>query len=349
MIRTMAKKEKPKFDYAGRLRELKSDGPQRLYLLCGEEDYLRRSFLAELKKLCVGDAEEGFNYRRLSGNPDFKQLSEAVESVPFFSERTLVEVRDFDINLCRDSQLDRLRDILGDIPDYCTVVLLTPSGREPDGRLASVKFVKKTGKYIEFAVQDQAALVGWIGRRFAALGKNIGRREAEQLIFSAGPLMNRLASEIEKTAAAVQGGTVTARDIDELVERLPEAEVFDFTDQLSQGRFDDAARGLGELIRCREEPVKLLALIGMQMRRVYAVKLAQEKGAGRELIMELTGVRFDFILQKLRASAKRFSVEQLRDIVELCAVYDYRMKSTGVDGNELLRELFAAMAERVQC
>ena len=345
----MAKKEKKKFDYAAELRSLKSEGPGRLYLLCGEEDYLRRSFLGELKKLCVGDAEEEFNYRRLSGNPEPRQLSEAVESAPFFSERTLVEVRDFDINACRDTQLEQLKDILCDIPDYCTVVLLTPTGREPDGRLASVKAVKKLGKYIEFTVQEQAALVGWIGKRFAALGKNIGRREAEQLIFAAGALMNRLIPEIEKIAAAVQGDTVTSRDIDELVQRLPEAEVFEFTDQLAAGRFDAAAATLGELILCREEPVKLLALIGMQMRRVYALKLAQERGAGRELIMELTGVRFDFILQKLRSSAKQFSLEQLRGMVELCAVYDYRMKSMGLDGNELLRELFAAMAAQVQC
>ena len=45
----MAKKEKPKFDYAAELRRLKSEGPERLYPLCGEEDYLRRSFLGELK------------------------------------------------------------------------------------------------------------------------------------------------------------------------------------------------------------------------------------------------------------------------------------------------------------
>lgn len=345
----MAKKEKPKFDYAAEVRRLKSEGPERLYLLCGEEDYLRQSFLCELKKLCLGDAEEEFNYRRLSGNPEPRQLSEAVESAPFFSERTLAEVKDFDINACRDFQLEQLKEIFGDIPDYCTVVLLTPAGREPDGRLAAVKAVKKLGRYIEFTVQDQAALTLWIGKRFAALGKSIGRREAEQLIFSAGALMNRLIPEIEKIAAAVPGDTVTAGDIDELVQRLPEAEVFEFTDRLAAGRFDDAAKTLGELIRCREEPVKLLALIGSQVRRMYAAALALEKGAGREQLMELTGVKFDFILQKLRASARRFTVEQLRDMVELCAVYDYKLKSTGTDGSELLRELFAAMAARVQC
>ncbi|MCM1149281.1 MAG: DNA polymerase III subunit delta [Butyricicoccus sp.] len=345
----MAKKEKAKFDYAAELRELKNSGPARLYLLCGEEDYLRACFLDELKKLCIGDAPEEFNYRRLNGNPEPQKLFDAVESAPFCSERTLVEVKDFDINACRDAQLEQLKEIWEDIPDYCTLALLTPAGSEPDSRLGAVKAVKKLGKFISFEGQEKSALVSWIARRFAALGKKIGRREAEQLIFSAGGLMNQLMPEIEKIAAGVKGDTVTARDIDKFVQPLPEARVFDFTDRLAAGRFDEAAETLAELIRCREEPVKLLALIGSQLRRVYAVALAQEKGAGRDVLMELGGTRFDFVLQKLRDSARRFTLPQLRGMVELCAVYDYKLKSSGTDGNELLRELFAAMAARVRC
>lgn len=340
----MAKKEKAKFDYTAELRELKGSGPARLYLLCGEEEYLRACFLDELKKQCVGDSPEEFNYRRLNGNPEPQKLFDAVESAPFCSERTLVEVKDFDINACRDAQLEQLKEIWEDIPDYCTLALLTPAGSEPDSRLGAVKAVKKLGKFISFDEQEKSALVGWIARRFAALGKKIGRREAEQLIFSAGGLMNRLVPEIEKIAAGVKGDTVTARDIDEFVQPLPEARVFNLTDQLAGGELDAAAETLAELIRCREKPVMLFALIAGQFRKIYAVALARERGAGRDELMELAGTRFDFVLQKLRASAGRFTLPQLRDLIELCAEYDYKLKSSGTDENELLRELFGAMA-----
>ena len=93
----------------------------------------------------------------------------------------------------------------------------------------------------------------------------------------------------------------------------------------------------------------LLALIGMQMRRIYAAKLAIEKRMSAADTMELTGVRFDFILRKLQQSARQFTLAQLRDIVAMCADYDYRLKSSGQDGRDTLRELFAAMAARVKC
>ena len=340
----MAKKEKKTFDYAAQLRRLKADGPQRLYLLCGEEVYLRQAFFEELKSACLGDADRAFNDKRLTGGEDLGELSQAVDAMPFFAGRTFVEVWDFDPSRFRDASWERLKAILSDIPDYCTVALLTPAGASPDGRLASVRALKKLGQYLEFTPQEGPALTGWIGKRFAALGKTISRKDAEYLIFCAGGLMNGLLPEIEKLAAGTEGSEIARRDIDAMVQRLPEAEVFDLTDMLSAGRFDDAAQTLAQLLAMREEPIKLLALIGMQMRRVFAVKLAAEERRSREETMELSGVRYDFILQKLRQSAKRYTLPQLADILDMCARYDYKMKSTGLDSGALLREFFAELA-----
>lgn len=346
----MAKKEKETFDYGAQLKKLKSEGPQRLYLLYGEEDYLREAYLDALKELCLSGGEADFNYKRLNGaSLDLGELGQAVDAVPFFAERTLVEVRDYDINRCRDAELERLKGILGDLPEYCTVVFVLPAGYEMDGRLAAVKTLKKLGCALEFTAQGQVALVGWLGKRFAAHGKSIGRQEAEYLLFNAGTLMNRLIPEIEKLAAGTKGETITRRDIDRMVQRLPEASVFDMTDDLGLGKFDAAAKLLGELLGSREEPIKILALIGMQMRRVYAVKLCMAENRGRSEMMELSGVRFDFHLQKLQQSAKQYSLTQLKEILELCAAYDYKMKSSGMDNGELLKELFSRMAACVRC
>ena len=63
--------------------------------------------------------------------------------------------------------------------------------------------------------------------------------------------------------------------------------------------------------------------------------------------MELCGVRYDFIYDKLTAAAKPFSEGQLGALVKLCAEYDYRMKSTGQDPQDLLLELFGRIAAEV--
>ncbi|MBR1659494.1 MAG: DNA polymerase III subunit delta [Oscillospiraceae bacterium] len=341
----MAKQTKPKFNYAAEIRALREHGPERLYLLYGPEEYLRERFAEALRKECVPEDNE-FSVRRLNGPAlDFNELGEAVNAMPFFTERTYVEVRDFDLNRCRDADWERLRALLSDIPDWCTVAFVQSEHSAPDGRLAAVKGVKKLGKALEFTEQEAGALVSWIAGRCKALGKTISRADAEYLIFLSGTRMQRLIPEIEKAAAFSAGNAVTRTDIDATVDRQPEADVFAMTDAIARRRFDEAAGVLADLLGNKDNhPIMLTALIGQQLRRMYACRAGQEAGRSRGEIMELCSLRYDFLYDRLSNAAKPYSAAQLGKLTSLCAEYDYRMKSSGTDPALLLRELFARIA-----
>ena len=341
----MAKTKKSSFNYNAELRLLKENGPERLYLLYGPEEYLRERYLEELRALC-GAGDDGFSYRKLEGaGLDLNVLAEAMDALPFFTERTFVEVRDYPLNKCRDADWERLKGIAEDVPEWCTLAFVQSAGNAPDGRLAAVKGLKKLGRALEFGEQDANALTGWVVNRFKALGKSISRADAEYLIFLAGTRMNALIPEIEKAAAYAAEEVMTRADIDATVERAPEADVFALTDLLASRRFDEAAALLSDLLGNKDNhPILLNALIGQQLRRMYACKAGEAAGRSRADVMELCGVRFDFLYNKLAMASKPYSLEQLGELVALSAEYDFRMKSTGVDAGVLLRELFVRIA-----
>ena len=343
----MAKYDKndKKTDYTALLRELKEKGTQRLYLLWGAEDYLRDSFIDEIRKLCLEGGSSEFNLHRLSGTPlNMQKLSEAVDAMPFMGEKTLVEVHDFDINSVKDEDTERLKGIVSDIPEYSTVVFSLPTGYEPDGRLTAMKTLKKLGSAIEFTTQSQGLLINWITRRFSALGKNIGRSECEKLIFISGELMTRLIPEIEKIAGSSKSETVTVSDIEKTAQRIPEASVFEMTDALADKNFDKAALLMAELLQSGEHPIKILAMIGFQMRRLYTARVALDEGLGQKFVMESCGISYPFLADKLLKSASGFSSKQLKRAVELCAESDYRMKSSSEDDEDILKELLLRVA-----
>ena len=344
----MAKTAKPKFNYNAEIRQFREHGPERLYLLYGPEEYLRERFVEALRSECVPEGNE-FSVRRLNGpSIDLGELTEAVNALPFFTERSFIEVRDYDLNRCKDADWERLKGIVSDIPDFCTVVFIQSEAYAPDGRLASVKGLKKLGRALEFTEQDVSALVNWIAGRFKVLGKGVSRADAEYLIFLCGTRMQRLIPEIEKCAAFAAGDTVTRAEIDATVDRLPEADVFAMTDAIARRQFDTAAGILADLLGNKDNhPIMLTALIGQQLRRMYACRVGQAAGRSRTDIMELCGVRYDFIYERLVTAAKPYSVAQLGSLVSLCAEYDYRMKSTGIDAEVLMRELFARIAAGV--
>ena len=53
MAKAKGKKKTEVLDYGAQVRSLREQGPGRLYLLWGREDYLREQYLLELKKLCL--------------------------------------------------------------------------------------------------------------------------------------------------------------------------------------------------------------------------------------------------------------------------------------------------------
>lgn len=342
----MAKNTKPAFDYNAELKRLKESGPERLYLLYGPEEYLREKYLGELRGICVQGTDE-LSYRRFNGPAvDMGELTEAVNAMPFFTERSFVEVRDYDFSRCKDdAERKAFSAIVGDVPDWCTVAFVHSAENAPDGRFSAVKTLSKLGRVIEFTEQEVKALTGWVRRHFADLGKRIAAQDAEYLIFLCGTRMYGLIPQIDKAAAHAAGDTVTRADIDATADRIAEANVWEMIDLLAARRIDDAARILSGLLGDKDNPpIYLNALIGLQFRRMYAMSAGREEGLDRSALMDLCDIKYDSLYQKIAAAIRSYSTARLGELVSLCAEYDYRMKSTGADAEALLCGLFALLA-----
>jgi DNA polymerase-3 subunit delta len=224
------------------------------------------------------------------------------------------------------------------------VVLILPTGYEPDGRLAGVKMIKKAGRAIEFTPQTQGLLIDWIKRRFAAMGKTIGNAECERLIFISGNRMTGLVPEIEKIGSFAKGEKVSEQDIESLAQHIPEAKVFEMTDCLAGRRYDAAAALLAELLQSGEHPIKTLAMIGFQMRRLYTARVAIDSKLGRDFVMKTHDIKSSYVAEKLMESAAKFTTNEVIRAVELCAESDYRIKSSSQKDEDILKELLIRMA-----
>lgn len=339
-----AGKNEEKLNYPAEIRALKERGPQNLYFLWGPEDYLREQYLAQLKKLCLPEGEDSFSFRRING-PDLEPLvlRQAVDAMPFLTERSFVELRDVDLN--KLSQAEACLDIINDIPSYCTVVFLQSAQFEPDGRVKFIKGLRSAAKELKFTPQTQGMLTDWIARRFSAAGKSIDLGAAQRLIFVSGDLMSRLIPEIEKIAAYAKGPRVTEADVDAVANHIPEAVVFEMTEFISQKKYNSALSVLSELLSDKNnEPIMMLAVLGQQMRKLYAAKLAQEKKLGAKYVMDVCSIKYEYIASKLLAAARGFSKEQLQRSLELCAEADYKMKSNSRESRELLKEVVLRIA-----
>lgn len=331
-------------------KKLKSDISAKnisgLYLFWGQEDYLREFYLEKIKDILLPKGLEELNYKSFEGKDvNLALVMEAVDALPVFSERTIVEVRDFDIYKCAADKKDAVQGILSDIPDYCCLIFVyTSPDFKPDGRTKLHTLIKDTGLVVEFQRQEQSDLINWIRRRFTALNLEIERGEAEYLIFYCGGLMNGLITEIEKIGAFAKGKKITRSDIEEVGTPALDAVVFKLADALSTKNYEESAKILGELLVMRESPIMILAVVGKQVRQLFTAKLAIDSGRGVDYIQKLWGMRSSYPARLLMDCAKKLSTSWCRESVLLCAETDLKMKSTGIDGEILIKELFIKLA-----
>lgn len=339
---------KGKADKAG-YQQLKKDlaagAPGRLYVIHGEETYLRDYYLARLRDCLLTGGMGEFNLHQLRARDMSPHaLEEAIDCLPMMAGRTLILVTDFDLFKAGEKDREAYAHLFAQLPDYCCVVFLydlIPYKGNARTKLAAA--IKKNGVVVEFARQDQGDLVDWVRRRFRALGKDIDSRLALDLIFLCGDLMNNLIGEIEKIGAYARGQRVTREDIDAVATPQLDAVVFRMTDAIGEGGFDRAAQVLGELYQMQEPPMRILYSLGRQMRQLYSARLLLERGSGAGELAALWGLK-PYPADKLIRSARRFSLKWCRRAVVLCGQTDLTMKSTGQNPQELLTTLLLQLA-----
>ncbi len=328
-------------------RDLSSHTLGSLYVFYGEETYLRDYYLEEMKKQLVGEWD-AFCFHRFSGkNLSIQALSDAVDTLPMGSERTMVVVYDYD--LYQTAGKEALMALLSDIPAYCCLVFVYDVQLyKGDARTKLYGLLKKTGQVIQFAQQSQNDLVRWIARRFAATGHQIGQREAEYLIFLCGGLMTGLISEIGKISAYANSSHIAKEDIDAVADPVLDAVVFQMTDAILQGNMEKATQLLGDLLRMQQPPIMILSVLGKQMRQLHSARLALECGKDATYLTKLWKMRSSYPAQNLMRSAKQFDVLWCRKAVMLCAQSDFDMKQSKVTPEDQLIFLLLQLLEEIQ-
>ena len=327
-------------------KSLKEKQLERCYILYGQERYLREHYAKQLRLAVLGSDDDPFNLRQYEGKSlDLAELSEAVDAYPSFAERTLIEVRDYDLFQGTEEERKQLIAILKELPDYCCLVFLFDTLEfKADKRKKNLyEAVRSCAASVEFPVQGQGELVRWVIRHFAAQKKEISRDDAAYLVFLCGSLMEGLVNEIGKIAVYAKGGRITREDIDAVAVPVVEAQTFKLTDALAAKRFEEAAELMHKLFQLNTEPIAVNAMIGSQLRRLYTAKLTKDAGMGLTELMEILGGSEYACRQYLRIYGG-FSSAWYRSGLRRCTEADLRMKTGAGDPNSTLISLFLHLA-----
>ncbi len=345
----MAKKQEPSNALQELKSSLKAKNLENLYFFHGEETFLLNHYLTQMKKLLLDPLTESFNFHRLNSETfDIRDFADAVENLPMMAEHTFVQVDDIELFKMNEGDRSKMAEILSDIPDYCTVVFtyLTAPWK-PDKRLKKLWEAVAQGQIVEFAKQDQRDLIAWVSRHFAARKKRITTDLCAYLIDITGGTMTALSGEIDKICAYSGAEDIRKTDIDAVTEPVLDAVVFQMTDLLSAGKYDQALWKLQQLLKMQQEPLAILGAVGGHFRRIGAARTLLDSGKSAPELAKLCGIQ-DFAARKTMDAARRFRPEFCRAAAGLVLETDYKMKTSFDDSERLLEVLLLQLAQEAK-
>ena len=343
----MAKKPPQTNGLAELKQQLKNKQHERLYIFHGEESFLLKHYLGQLRKQLIDPLTESFNSHRFNNeNFTLQEFGDAVEGMPMMAESTFVQVDEVDFFKFPEAERNKMGEFLADIPEWCTVVFTYETVEwKPDKRLKKLwAAVEENASIVEFAKQDQRDLVAWITRHFAHHGKRISTDLCVYLIDITGGTMTALSGEIDKICAYSGAEHIHRSDIDAVVEPVLDAVVFQMTDLLSEGRYAAALEKLQTLLKMQQEPLAILGAVGSHYRRIGTARTLLDHGKTAADLAKLCGIA-DYPARKSMEAARRVRPEFCARVAELILETDYAMKTSFDDSQRLLELLILQLAQ----
>ncbi len=321
-----------------------------LYIFHGEETFLMHHYLNQIKKLLLDELTESFNFHKLTAETfDLQRFADGVENLPMMAEHTLVWVDEIDLFKLPEAERNKLSELFGDIPDYCTVIFTYETTCwKPDKRQKKLwEAISSNGNIVEFPRQEQRDLIPWVIRHFAAQKKAISGDLAAYLIEITGGTMTALSGEIRKISAYSGVEHICRADIDAVTEPVLDAVVFQMTDMLGRGQYGMALAKLQQLLKMQQEPVLILGAIGGHFRRLSTARILMDHGRGAAELMKLCAMG-DYAARKTMDACRRFPADFYSRASQWILDADYKLKTSYDDPDRILEVLILQLAQEAR-
>jgi len=324
-------------DYKQAAREWSQGTIRPVYILYGAETHIMGEWLELLTATALDAETKDFAFSRydLTETP-LETVLEDAETLPFLAPRKLVVASNAHfLTGGRDpSKAEHKPEALQAYaarPAEHAILVLTVPAEKLDERKKVVKSLKESAVVLPFAPLGPAELQQWIAKKAAGRGVRIEPEAAEALLARVGGSCATLASEIEKLALFVgQGGAIRSEHIESLSIRTPEQNVFQLVEEIAKLRPEQAMTILHDLLKEKEEPIKLLALIARQFRMMLGAKELAKQGFSQQQIASQLGAH-PYAVKIAGEQAKRFRTETLERLMKELADLDLAMKSGAID------------------
>ncbi len=298
---------------------------QNLYLLYGEEDYLKLQYKNKLLSALVTEGDNmNFTKYEDSGINELQVIDQA-ETMPFFAEHRVILIENSGFG---KKMPEKLGEYLSQIPDFTIFIFVEPSA---DKRGKLYKAAKAAGRDIEINMPNESDLAKWVGGLLKESGKQMKREAWAQFLIMTHDSMDNMARELEKLVTYVgDRGQITLEDVNAICIARVETKIFDMINAIAAKDLRKTLDLYQDMLSAKEPPMKILFMIVRQFRQMNVIKELSEFGENAGTISRKVGAP-DFAVKRTQQLAKNFSHKEITALLNDAANFEKQVKTGQLD------------------
>lgn len=304
-----------------------------VYLLVGEESYFIDETLKRLKKALSSNGEiERMSFDLAEQPVDF--VIDEADTFPFFTERKLVVAKNTSFLKATEKgkekiehDVKRLESWLANPTDTAVTVFIAPY-EKLDERKKIVKLMKEKCLVLHAQTPQNNDLNVWVIQEVEQRGKVITDGATNKLIEMVGPNMLQLQMEIEKIVLYLGDELeIDQGVVESLVAKTLEHDAFKMLNAYLDKDVAGALKIYHDLLRQKEEPIKLVGLLASNIRTMSSVFYLQKKGYHQQEIAKKLKVH-PYRVKMIAGQRNRPPEQRLLQALYSLANVDLQLKST---------------------
>ncbi len=305
-----------------------------IIFLYGQDSYRVTQKLKELVSAYKAKNPSGLNFISLDfPENNLDDLKGNLISNSLIPEKKLIVVKNiFKIN--HESLTDFLKE--KNIDSDQNVILIAVGFGAADNKNELFKYLTKKPNLAErFEYLKPYEIKNWVKNSLRRSGIEIAGEALDFLIVNYGSNLWRLDCEIKKLTDYKNKGVIIKSEVEKLVATSTNYNVFELTDALANKNKKRALLALHKALDNGEKSNELLGMLAWQIRNLLRFKLNPDRSSQMKL--------HPFVLEKLKGSAKLFSLEELNRIMSKIIDLDLAFKTSDINEKTALSLLISEL------
>lgn len=248
------------------LKEKAGEGGRPLYVVFGEDPFLRRESIRKAIAREIPGDEADVGVARFEGaSAKLANVVDELRTLPFFSKRRVALVEDADPFV---TAYRKELEAYVDAPSSSGCLILVVKSWPGNTRLA--KSAAKVGLDIDCNNPKEADLLAWLPSYAKQAGSKMGTDAVKLLLELVGPEPGILVAEVDKLSiATAHVGEIRREDVSRFVESGRLEQIWDVANAAAEGDGIRAVKLLDDLIASGEHPVGLLARMASSLMKLH--------------------------------------------------------------------------------